>query len=102
MNTCPTCDGPVMNLHPGGVLEIQHQTDCTLLPHEDATKAADYERHLALGSSFRRQATPTETILLVAQGFSVPSALITCVSHLSPGVRRRTWAGITVTEGATP
>ncbi len=87
---CPSCAGLQMPNHPGGILEIQHTAHCALLTFEDATRAADYDRQ-GYGR-FSRPATPAEVLLLTAFGFQVPAQPITVVSHLSPGVRRRTWA----------
>jgi len=90
--TCPTCNGPQMTGHPGGILEIQHTAHCALLTFEDATRAADYDRQ-GYGR-FSRPATPAEVLLLTALGIEVPAQPITVVSHLSPGVRRRSWTFI--------
>lgn len=92
ITVCPSCGGPQMTDHPGGILEMQHTAHCALLTFEDATRAADYDRQ-AYGR-FSRPATPAEVLLLTSFGFQAPAQPITVVSHLSPGVRRRCWAFI--------
>ena len=90
--TCPSCQRAPMLNHPGGVLEFRHRSaTCTLLPAEDATKENDYARYRSERWPFTRPATDTERTLLTALGYALPDALTTEVSHLVPGVRRRTW-----------
>ena len=90
--TCPSCNRAPMAGHPGGILEIKHDhATCTVLPREDATRAADYALHKSLRFNFDRTATDAERELLAAIGYDVPDGLITHVHHVTPGVRKRTW-----------
>jgi hypothetical protein len=73
---------------------------------EDATAEADYRRVRMMGSvaapmmrgPLTRPATPTERLLLEHLGLELPERLATWVSYPSPGVRRRTWPVLHITD----
>ena len=96
MSQCPECAGLQMAGHPGGLLMVQHRNDCTMRSAEDARQVADYERWQLRRHRFTRPATATERELLYAFGFELPDQLTTTVRHITPGVRQRSWAHLTV------
>lgn len=94
---CPSCAGPLLTDHPGGLV-LQHQVTCPLLRGEDATRAADVERIDEAWGPLVRLATATERTLLAAD----PDLEVTVVvREITPGVLRRDFeehAPITTTE----
>lgn len=97
---CPRCDGPRLAPHPAGFV-FRHRVDCALLAAEDATAAADAERAADAGlPGFYRRTTDAERVLLEACGVALPLDARTECYWLTPSVRRRRWAGVSLDAAA--
>lgn len=92
---CPSCAGPLLADHPGGLV-IQHDLACELLAREDATRAADHQRLDGGWWPIERPATATERRLLAVEA---DDGLTVTVQHVTQGVLNRTF---TTTTEETP
>lgn len=101
---CSFCGGRQLVGHPAG-LTVRHVDTCARRTAEDARIAGDRDLRETEGARFNRPATETELALLAelhAVTWPPPerptAVLMTRVEWITPGIRRRTWPQVGVTE----